>query len=312
MLIKHCYSNLTMPINAGYEYVNAEKAYLEAKTPDDKIRCLEEMIRTAPKHKGSENLVAGLRLRMKKFKEAQEKNKKVGKSSHQSVKKEGFQVALLGPPNSGKSSLLAALTNAKPKISENPFTTYAPELGTMNHLGVKAQIVDLPSIGSESFDMGIINTADLIILVLESLSELASISSLLSRSTGKRLIVISKSDLFTEEKMRKLQETVKSKKLNAVIVSSIFGDNINLLKEKIFLSMNAIRVYTKEPGKSPSNQPILLPENSMVKVAAEAIYKGFSAKIRETRITGPSSKFSNQKVGLSHILKDKDIVEFHT
>jgi uncharacterized protein len=80
----------------------------------------------------------------------------------------------------------------------------------------------------------------------------------------------------------------------------------------MFREMEVIRIYTKEPGKPKTPEPIVLPQGSTVKQAAEKILKGFSQKIKETHLTGPSSKFPNQKVGLSHILKDKDIVEFHT
>ncbi len=301
-----------MPINASYEYINAEKKYLLAVTLDEKIACLEEMIRTAPKHKGSENLLAELKTRLKKLKEKQEKNKKVGKSSFKAIRKEGFQVILLGFTNSGKSSLLARLTNAKPSISSNPFTTQETNIGTLEHQGIKAQIIDLPSIGSDSLDIGIINTADLILLVIEKLEDLDKISLYLARASGKKLMAINKSDLLSQEELRKLQEKIKSKKLSALIISSLTGYGIEKLKETIFNSMNIIRVYTKEPHKSPTNIPIILPSESSVKDAAESIYKGFSLKIKETRITGPSSKFPNQKVGLSHQLKDKDIVEFHT
>ncbi len=301
-----------MPINASYEYFNAEKIYLQAKTIEDKIIALEEMIKASPKHKGSENLLAELKTRLKKLKEKQEKAKKSGKTTKKSIRKEHFQCVLLGLPNSGKSSLLAKLTNAQPKISPYPFTTSKPELGTMDYQKVKAQIVDLPSIGSAALDQGLINTADCIIIVIETLSDLEKISPYLKKAQGSQIIVINKSDLLSNEEQRKLEATIKSKKLNAILISSITNYNIEQLKEKIFQQMHVIRIYTKEPRKSPTNDPIVLKENSTVKDIAESILKGFSNKIKETSITGPSSKFPNQKVGLSHILKDKDIVEFHT
>ena len=301
-----------MPVNAGYEYFNAEKKYLQAKSIEEKIAALEEMIRAAPKHKSSENFVSELKNRLRRFQEKQEKAKSTGKTTKKSVKKEGYQCVLVGLPNSGKSMLLSKLTNAHPKISQNPFTTKEPELGTMDYEGAKAQIVDLPSIGSEFLDIGTIHTADCIILVIENIQDLEKISPFLAKSTGKIIIAVNKSDLLSEEELRKLNEKIKSKRLNAIIISSETGQGVEQLKERIFKSMNSIRVYTKEPGKPVSKDPIVLPQDSSVKDVAESILKGFSQKVKESRVTGPSSKFPNQRVGLDHKLRDKDIVEFKT
>ena len=76
-------------------------------------------------------------------------------------------------------------------------------------------------------------------------------------------------------------------------------------------SFDKIRIYTKEPGKNKTEKPIILKPDSTVKDVAEKILHGFSNKVKETRLTGPSSKFPNQKVGLAHKLKDLDIVEFN-
>ncbi|MEK6890061.1 MAG: GTPase [Nanoarchaeota archaeon] len=301
-----------MPINAGYEYFAAEKAYHEATTMEDKIEKLEELIRSAPKHKSSENLNAGLKLRLKKLKESNEKQKKSGKSSHKSIKKEGFQIALIGFPNSGTSSLLKTLTNANPIISEIPFTTRTPEVGMMLHEGIKAQIVDIPSIGSERFDQNITNTANMILIVIEKLDEIEKVQPFIKKATGQKIIVINKSDLLSENELRKLEATLKAKRIQGVIISTYSGYHLKELKDMIISKMHVIRVYTKEPGKPSTKIPMVLPEGSTLKDIAESILKGFSKKVKETRITGPSSKFANQKVGLTHILKDKDIVEFHT
>lgn len=301
-----------MPINASHEYYSVEKKYLQAQTIEEKILYLKEMIRKAPKHKSSENFLAELKRRLIKLKEKKEHAKKIGKTTKKSIKKEGFQCALIGLPNVGKSSLLAKLTNASPKISHYPFATLRPEIGTMDYQGVKAQIVDLPSIGSENFDQSITNTADCLLIVIESLSDLEKIYPRLTKAQGAQIIIVNKTDLFSNEQQRKLEATIKSKKINAILISTITNQNIEQLKEKIFRQMRVIRIYTKEPGKKPTHIPIILKENSTVKDVAELILKGLSKKVKETRITGPSSKFPNQKVGLSHVLKDKDIIEFHT
>ena len=48
-------------VNASPEYYAAERKYGEAKTPEDKIKVLEEMLRLAPKHKASHSLLAEIR-----------------------------------------------------------------------------------------------------------------------------------------------------------------------------------------------------------------------------------------------------------
>lgn len=301
-----------MPINASYEYFNAEKVYLAAVTLDEKIAALEEMIKTAPKHKSSENFVAELKTRMKKLLEKKEKTKKVGKSSKKGIRKEGYQCVILGLTNSGKSSILSKLTNAQPKISQNQFTTKEPEVGAMYHHGIKVQLIENPSIGSENFDVGMIHTADCLLIVIERLSDLERINPLLGRVSGKKVIAINKADLMTDEQIRKLEETIKSKKINGIIISALTDYNLEALKNKITENTGMIRVYTKEPGKERAPNPIMLKPDSTVKEVAESILKGFSLKVRESRVTGPSSKFPNQKVGLNHKLKDQDIVEFYT
>jgi len=299
-----------MPVNAGYEYFNAEKKYFLAKTFEEKKAALEEMIRTAPKHKSSEKFVADLKSRLKKLIEKQEKSKKAGKTTKNKIKKEGFQCVLIGMPNSGKSSLLSKITNATPEINSNPYTTKIPVIGTMEYEGVKAQIIDMPSIGSEEFDIGIINTADMLLIVIESFNDIEKINPILTKTKGKKLFIYNKIDLLKENELRKIRATAESRKINVVFSSCINLEGIEEIKKKIFEEMGVIRIYLKEPGKEPSKIPLVLPINSTIKDAAESIRKGLSLNIKEIRITGPSSKFPNQKVGLLHILKDKDIVEF--
>ncbi len=298
-----------MPANQGYEYFNAEKRYYSAKTPEDKMEALEEMIRNLKKHKGSENMLAELKTRLKKLREKEEKSKKTGRG-RTGIRKEGYQVVFTGPTNSGKSALLGALTNAKPLVSLHPYTTSEPVLGTMDYEGVKAQIIDQPSMGHASFDIGLTNNADCIVIVVDNLNDITKVEKILKRVTGKIIIVFNKIDLLSGEDKRKLEERCKAKRINAFFVSAFSGEGIDELKKKIFESMVVIRIYMKEPGKKVSNIPAVLPVGSTLKDAAESIFHGFSNRVREARVTGPSAKFANQKVGLGHVLRDKDIVEF--
>jgi ribosome-interacting GTPase 1 len=120
-------------------------------------------------------------------------------------------------------------------------------------------------------------------------------------------------DLLSENEKRKISATLSSKRYNFVMISTKTGEGIEELKEKLFQSFEKLRIYTKEPNKKEkSPRPIILPPESTVKHVAEKILKGFSSKIKETRIWGPSSKYPGQVVGLAHKLKDMDVVEFKT
>jgi len=300
-----------MPINASYEFINAEKDYLNAKGLEDKIYYLEEMIKAAPKHKSSENLLKELRVRLKKFKEKLEKGKKKS-GGRKGIRKEGFQFVLVGKTNGGKSLLLRKLTNAKPLVAEYKFTTKVPEIGTYRYEGISAQMIDLPSIGSEFYDIGLVNTADCLLIVVEELEELKDIEEYIKRSKGCRIVLVNKADRFDERALRILKDKIKSKRIDGLVVSAESGYGLDDLKSRMFKETGLIRVYMKEPGKKKETKPMVLKSGSIVKDVAEHILKGFSSRVKETRLTGPSGKFRNQRVGLKHVMKDRDVIEFHT
>ncbi len=301
-----------MSTNAGPAYFAAEKRYLAAKVLEERIYWLEEMIRGAPKHKGSENMLAELRGRLKRLREKLERASTRKSGGTRRIRKEGFQCVLVGLPGRGKSSLLRRLTRARPDVSDHGFTTTTPVIGTFEYHGVKAQMIDMPSIGHEGFDIGIVNGSDCLLIVVERLEELGEVEKYLTRAHGLRIVVVNKIDLFSRGELRKFEERLKSKRIPGVLVSAVNGYGLNVLERKLFACMGVIRVYTKEPGKAMSTEPIVLPVGARVRDVAECILKGFSLSVRETRLTGSSGKFPNQRVGLDHQLKDKDIVEFHT
>ena len=298
--------------NQSPEYQQAEKKFLMAQTDDERLVCLEEMMRTAPKHKSSDSMRANLRTRYNKLKEKIETKKKSSKSSGKpGIKKQELQAGLIGLTNSGKSSVLSALTNARPLTSNYDFTTKYPIIGTLDYQNIKIQIVDLPAVESEFFDQGIANTADVLIIIITHIEDLDKISPFLEKAIGEKLIVYNKLDLLSENERRKVESRLRSNKLDYVLFSAKTKENINELNEKIFQKFGKIRIYTKQPKKPADKDPVVMDPGSTVKNVADKIFHGMSDNIKEARITGPSSKFSNQKVSLDHVLKDRDIVEFH-
>ena len=196
-----------MPINVNDpEYVSAEKQYYESNNLEEKLIALKKMISHMPGHKGAENLRAQLKTRLKKFQVQLIKSKKSGKSSQQGIRKEDMQAVLVGKTNSGKSSLLSALTNAEPKISQNKFTTMQPIVGMMDFATTSIQLIEIPSIESETFDKGIVYTADSCLILIDSLENLNEIEKEI-KTQGEKIIVFTKTDLLSENEKRKITKT---------------------------------------------------------------------------------------------------------
>jgi hypothetical protein len=197
-----------MPINAGPEYFVAEKKYLEAKTREEKIAGLEEMIRTLPKHKGTSNQLALLRKRLANLKS--QKSIKAKSKSRFSIKKLGaVQVCIIGLTKSGKSSLLKALTGKDVEIADYPYATKEPNVGMMNFGDVHIQLIEIPS----TFDpesMSILYTCDEIVALLdaenpdEQEKELTRILKERNFLNKKILFVVNKSDLNSKSKYLKI------------------------------------------------------------------------------------------------------------
>jgi len=298
-----------MPINAHPDYIIAEGEYYRAQSTEEKIEKLKKMISLAPGHKGAENLRAQLKRRLVKLKGAKEKERKSGKSTQKGIKKEDMQAALIGPTNVGKSLILSTLTNATLKISELKFSTTKPTIGMMPFSGTGIQLIEIPATDSENYNKNIVHTSDTILIVVNKIEQIKSTLEIVKKDPGEKIIIYNPKE---KENLRKIEATLKSKKYNFVIIDLKSKENLEELKEKIFKSFGKLRIFTKEPGKDKSKRPIIIKPNSTVKDIAEKILKGFYKKIKQTKIWGPSSKFPGQIVGLNHILKDKDVVEFKT
>ena len=308
-------------------YQKAEQKFHEASTDEERITCLEVMIRECPKHKSSENMRKNLTDRYKKLKLNIVKQKKSGKGKQKGIKKADMQCVLIGPPNTGKSTIFKILTKLDPKISPNPFTTYAPKLGTFKFEDAQIQIIDTPPFPHQ--DKNLINSADLLLLTIDDPTQIkqtegyiyqtkAKIQNAPANNSNKSagvILIFNKEDKLSNEKKRKIEATLKSKHRNYnYIFFSQEADKTKIeeLERKIFTAFPIIRVYTKEPKKEASKEPMILKKDSTFKEAVEKILKGISKEIKRARIWGPSSKFGGQLIGLDHILKDKDIIEFQT
>jgi ribosome-interacting GTPase 1 len=325
-----------MPANLTPDYFKAEQWYREAKTTEEKILALEQMLAVMPKHKGTDHLKADLRRKLSTLKEHEEKRRKSGGVDIFHVPRTGAgQVVLLGTPNSGKSSILGVLTNAKVHVADFPFATGAPVPGMMNYEGVPIEIVDMPPITADYAAPGQVGTyrnCDLIAIVIDLSSDieeqlkvcldfLDAKSLLLDEQTpakdehgnilGKRVICLcTKRDISQEGAMERLKE-VGGNRFDTIAVSTVTGEGMGELPAFLFRQLNIIRVYAKPPGKKPDmNEPFTMPEGATVLDLAETIHRELAAKLKHARIWG-TGVYDGQNVHLTHVLHDKDIVELH-
>ena len=163
-----------MPANLSPEYKQAEAEFRKAREPKARLRWLHEMLRTIPKHKGTERLQADIKTKIKQLTDEATGPKKSGAARSgppQAVRPEGAaQVALVGPPNAGKSSLLAKLTGAHTEIGPYPFTTKHPIPGMLPCEDVHFQLVDLPPISRDFMEpwySNALQSADAAFLVVD-------------------------------------------------------------------------------------------------------------------------------------------------
>ena len=166
-----------MPANLPPQYLKVEDEYRNAQTAEQRLEKLREMFRLLPKHKGTERLQSDLKQKISQLKDEQARGKAQGKKGGISyhVPREGAgQLMLIGPPNAGKSSLLAALTSARPEIAPYPFTTRLPQPGIMMWQDVPVQLVDLPAISAEFVEPwvpNVIRSGDAAVLVADLASD---------------------------------------------------------------------------------------------------------------------------------------------
>jgi ribosome biogenesis GTPase A len=139
-----------MPANLTPEYKAVEAAFRKAHDPRERLEHLREMLRVIPKHKGTDHLQADIKRRIKELSEELEGPQKGGAARHgpaHVIRPEGAgQVMLVGPPNSGKSSLHARLTGSHAHVAPYPFTTLQPQPGMMPYEDIHFELVDLPAI----------------------------------------------------------------------------------------------------------------------------------------------------------------------
>ena len=327
-----------MPANLTPEYHRAEQRLRAAKTPEEKLEALEEMLSVIPKHKGTDHLQADLKSRIAKLRRESGKKGPRGGFSHIIPREGAGQVAVTGPPNSGKSSLVRALTHATPAVGEYPFTTRDATPGMMRFEDIAIQLVDLPPLSEQQVDswaIDLVRHADLVWLVVDGTNALDGTDEarriLGARNVGlypagsapprledgprvlkPALIVLTGLDKPDVRESVDVVDELLERRWPIVAVSSTTGAGLDQLRRRTFTALDIVRVYSKEPGKPPDrNAPFTLPRGATVADLAERIHKDVLGTMKFARVWGTVA-FNGQAVQRDHVLTEGDVVEIHT
>lgn len=339
-----------MPANLSPEYKKAEQAFRTAREPRERLDCLREMLRTIPRHKGTEHLQADIKSRIRELTE------EIGgthagpahRHSPHAVRHEGAaQICLIGPPNSGKSTLHAILTGSKAAIGAFPGTTREPLPGMLHFEDIAFQLVDLPPISRgqlEPWMSPLLQTADAAWLVVDLADPecaeqvLAVCSELAQRKitltdrwpgaaahSGRTedssdsltaelptLLVANKSDLDPGADEVNVLEELAGVRFPGFAVSAKNGQALDRLAPFVFSALAIVRVYTKPPGQPPDrSRPFIVHRGNTVADVARLVHQDVARSLKFARLWG-SGAFDGQQVGPDHAVADGDVVELHT
>jgi GTP-binding protein len=173
---------------------------------------------------------------------------------------------LLGLPNAGKSTFLAATSRAKPKIADYPFTTLQPQLGVVYIDGKEFVLADIPGLiegASEGVGLGIkflghVERAGILLHLVDGTqedvagayktirNELKSYSEILAEKD--EIVALNKCDALTKEEVKEKSAALKkaSKKKKIYAISGVTGDGVQDVLREMIKIIEAERDKQKE------------------------------------------------------------------
>jgi ribosome-interacting GTPase 1 len=339
-----------MPTNVSPEFKKAQTAFRRARDPEERLPLLKEMLRLIPKHKGTEHLQGEIKSKIKELTEELTGPKKGGGRGGPptTFRPEGAaQVALIGPPNSGKSAIHARLTGSHSPSEAYPFATQYPQPGMFAHEDAVFQLIDVPSISSQHPIPWLSNTLQTpeACLLIVDLSQPGCVEALIEvvgllrerrinltadwpygEGVGTAsqadedmfavnlptLLVANKADLI-EDPAGELEvlEELGGVDYPTIAVSALTGAGLEDLGAWLFDHLGIVRVYTKLPGKPPDGSaPFTIRRGETVADVVEQVHRDIAKKLKYARVWGRDS-FDGQQVGRDHVLVDGDVLELH-
>ena len=236
------------------------------------------------------------------------------------VRREGAaQIALVGPPNVGKSSLLQALSAIQIKTGDYAFTTLRPVPALTRIGGVLVQLVEIPGLLEGAADdrgggrplLGVLRSADAIVYCVRVLGDVAELETVRSEVLAAGIekpgfVAATRADEASREDIERLRRALPD--IEVVPVSVLDDESLNVLRERIWRLTGLIRIYLRKDGDVAEEPVALTPPVSVFDVA-DAVHHDLATQFSGARLWGPTARFDGQRVGREQELQDGDIVE---
>ena len=239
------------------------------------------------------------------------------------VRRQGAtQIALVGPPNAGKSSLLQALSNVQIKTGDYAFTTTRPVPAATRIGGVLVQLVEIPGLlegagqdrGGGRALLGVLRGADGIVLCQDAAAapeELQRVRDELERAGISRPTIVAATKM-DEAAPGALEDLAKAfPDLEIVPVSILDDASVESFRAAIWALTGLVRIFLRHHGAADT-EPVALRPPATVADVARSIHHELETECRGARVWGPSARFEGQRVGRDHVLADGDAVEIVT
>jgi small GTP-binding protein len=236
------------------------------------------------------------------------------------VRREGAaQVALVGAPNAGKSSLLQALSEIQIKTGDYAFTTLRPVPALTRIRGVLVQLVEIPGLiegasegrGGGKALLGVLRGADAIVFCQAAAgddAELRVVRGEVSAAGIEKpaILAATKVDDAGPDDVTRL--AAGHPELEVVGVSVLDDSSLDELRGAVWRLTGLIRVFLRHGGEV-DDEPAALHAGATVVDVADTVHHELAAGGVGARVWGASARFPGQRVGRDHVVVDDDTVE---
>jgi uncharacterized protein len=291
---------------------------LVGKEGSDRVRELRAILAELPNYKSGP--YADIRKWVNAEIEATRKRARVVHRDSIAVRREGAaQVAVVGAPNAGKSSLLQALSNVQIKTGDYAFTTTRPVPALTRIGGVLVQLVEIPGLIAGASEgrgrgpalLGVLRGADAMVLCHDASAPIDQLRTVRAELAAAgialpMLLAATKVDEAPADAVARLTEALPD--LPVVSVSVLDDPSLDAFRDAVWRLTGLIRVFLRHHGHVEA-EPISLHPPATVADVAREIHHDLEQGCRGGRVWGPSARFAGQRVGREHVVEDGDVVE---